>query len=213
MSDQLNIIIAGASGLIGSKLLEKLLANSNLAHVVSLGRRKLEFEHERLHQELVDFEQLDQTYDADIAFCCLGTTIKKAGSQEAFQKVDHHFVVNFAKSLGSKTTLVVISAKSADAMSSIFYNKVKGEMESELKSLGLGKLIIVRPSLLIGERSESRPAEAIGIKLLSPIKGLLKGLTKTYTPIEDNELAQAMIELAFNGDTDCSILEYEIVEN
>jgi uncharacterized protein YbjT (DUF2867 family) len=190
--------IAGASGLIGSKLLARLLDAPAPPTVVSLGRRLLDVSNPKLVQRSVDFAALDVAAlpPPDVAFCTLGTTIGKAGSQAAFRAVDHDAVVAFAKAAqtAGAQTFLVVTALGADPKSRVFYNRVKGETEADLRRLGFASLAILQPSLLLGDRTESRPAERIAIvasRLLAP---LLKPLAAR--PIEADTVARALITLA-----------------
>lgn len=191
-------LLAGASGLVGGHLLDLLLDGTDPVAVVSLGRRALPRTNPRLTQLTVDFARLGETPlpAADLAFCCLGTTIKRAGSQEAFRAVDHDAVVAFgtaAKSAGVRHFLVV-TALGADARSSVFYNRVKGEVESSLRALGFDALTIAQPSLLLGDREESRPAEHAAVvvsRALAPVLGWLPS-----RPIEARTVALALQRLA-----------------
>jgi uncharacterized protein YbjT (DUF2867 family) len=193
-----NALVAGASGLVGGLLLEELLESPLYREVCSLGRRDLPKQHPKLTQRTVDFARLEGEAlpAADDAFCCLGTTIKKAGSQEAFRAVDHDAVVAFARAArkaGARRFLVV-TALGADPRSRIFYNRVKGEAEEALKGVGFESLIILRPSLLLGERAEHRPGERAAIvatKVLGPLLRPFGG-----RPIEARTVARAMMALA-----------------
>jgi uncharacterized protein YbjT (DUF2867 family) len=166
--------------------------------VCSLGRRPLPRQHPKLTQRTVDFAHLESEAlpSAEDAFCCLGTTIKKAGSQEAFRAVDHDAVLAFAKSArkaGARRFLLV-SALGANPSSRVFYNRVKGETEEDLKAVGFESLIILRPSLLLGDRAESRPGEHAAIvvsKVLGPLLRPFSG-----RPIEARTVARAMLALA-----------------
>jgi uncharacterized protein YbjT (DUF2867 family) len=166
--------------------------------VCSLGRRPLPRQHPKLTQRTVDFARLESEAlpSAEDAFCCLGTTIKKAGSQEAFRAVDHDAVLAFAKAArkaGARRFLLV-SALGANPSSRVFYNRVKGETEEDLKAVGFESLIILRPSLLLGDRAESRPGEHAAIvvsKVLGPLLRPFSG-----RPIEARTVARAMLALA-----------------
>ena len=171
-------VIAGATGLVGSLLLSKLLNDQAISQVISVTRKSLTLNHTKLKQVIVsDFSQLLDHKDelkGDIYFCALGTTIKIAGTKENFKKVDYHAVVNFGKvaEYHKAQSLTVVSANMANAHSRIFYNKVKGETEQTLMSMQFNRLIMLRPSLLIGNRENTRPAEELAInimKALSPI--------------------------------------------
>lgn len=191
-------LVAGASGLVGGFLLDGLLESPLYREVCSLGRRPLPKQHPKLTQRTVDFARLEEETlpAADDAFCCLGTTIKKAGSQEAFRAVDHDAVLAFARAArkaGARRFLLV-SALGADKGSRIFYNRVKGETEEDLKAVGFESLILLRPSLLLGDRAESRPGEraaVVATKLLGP---LLRPFASR--PIEATTVARAMLALA-----------------
>lgn len=190
--------IAGASGLIGSKLLARLLDDPAGPTVVSLGRRLLDVSRPQLVQRSVDFGALDVTAlpPPDVAFCTLGTTIAKAGSQGAFRAVDHDAVIAFAKAAqaaGAQTFLVVTSL-GADPESRVFYNRVKGETEVDLRRLGFVSLAILQPSLLLGDRTESRPAERVAIVAARFLAPVLKPLAAR--PIEADTVARALVALA-----------------
>jgi uncharacterized protein YbjT (DUF2867 family) len=191
-------VVAGASGLVGSHLLDALLEDSRYRQVHSLGRRPLPKQHPKLVQHTVDFARLgDETLPpVDEAFCCLGTTIKKAGSQEAFRAVDHDAVLAFAKAAkqaGARSFLVV-TALGADPRSRVFYNRVKGEVQEALKTVGFESLVILQPSLLLGERNESRPGERAAIVASRVLAPLLRPLASR--PIEAHTVARAMLALA-----------------
>ncbi len=197
----MNVIIAGASGLIGGHLLEGLLADAKFEKVTSLVRRagsraaaKLDA---KLIEQIVDFGSLDGVSlpSAQVAFCCLGTTIKKAGSKDAFRAVDHDAVLGFARAAkrAGVSKFIVVTALGADAKSPVFYNRVKGEIERDLTGVGFDSLVVFRPSLLLGERAESRAAEKIAIKLAPIWSPLLIGPLATYRPIEAERVASAML--------------------
>ena len=190
--------LAGASGLVGSKLLGLLLADARFGSVVSLGRRALEAASPKLAQRVVDFSSLDvQGLPApDVAFCALGTTIGKAGSQAAFRALDHDAVLAFARAaLGAGAScFVVVSALGASAESRVFYNRVKGETERDLRALGFASLAIAQPSLLLGDRAESRPTERALIVASRFLAPLLKPLAAR--PIEADVVARALVAIA-----------------
>ncbi|AKJ01403.1 uncharacterized protein YbjT (DUF2867 family) [Archangium gephyra] len=194
-------LVAGASGLVGGFLLDALLEDSRYREVHSLGRRPLPKQHPKLVQHTVDFARLggEALPPAQEAFCCLGTTIKKAGSQEAFRAVDHDAVLAFAsaaKKAGVQRFLVV-TALGADARSRVFYNRVKGEAEEALKAMGFESLVILQPSLLLGDRAESRPGERVAIVASRVLAPLLRPLASR--PIEARTVARAMVALAHSA--------------
>jgi uncharacterized protein YbjT (DUF2867 family) len=191
-------LVAGASGLVGGHLLDTLLDSPLYREVHSLGRRPLPREHPKLRQHTVDFARLADAPlpPADDAFCTLGTTIKKAGSQEAFRAVDYDAVLAFARAArkAGARRFVVVTALGADPRSRVFYNRVKGEVEEALKGVGFESLAILRPSLLLGERAESRPGEHAAIVLSKVLGPLLRPLASR--PIEARTVARAMLTLA-----------------
>jgi uncharacterized protein YbjT (DUF2867 family) len=210
-------VIAGASGLTGSICLDYLLQSKDFHKVISLGRRQLPINHPKLKQIITDFSNLDETLSgiqADDFFCCLGTTMKKAGSKEAFMKVDYEYPVllaDYAKSTGAKG-FHLVSAIGADKKSFFFYNRVKGMVEEEIMSLEFENTNIFRPSLLDGDRKENRAGEKIALiitKLLSP---LMIGPLRRYRPTKAEAVGFAMVEMATKGIKGLSILEPEQIE-
>jgi uncharacterized protein YbjT (DUF2867 family) len=200
-------IIAGASGLVGSALLPMLLERGDYEKVISLGRKTLAITHPKLQQLQVDFNDLESlALKADDVFCCLGTTIKVAKTRERFYEVDHDYPLNLAKAAKNQGAqgFYLISAVSADEHSRIFYSRVKGKLENDLMALGFNKLVIVRPSMLLGNRQEFRLAEYISkyaMMFLAPI------IPAKYKGVEAHTVAKAMLAMANNSETGCSILE------
>ncbi|MGE8411587.1 MAG: oxidoreductase [Pseudomonas sp.] len=197
------ILLAGASGLTGEQLLDRLLNEPTVSRVLAPSRRPLS-QHPRLENPVGDpavvLPQLGGK--VEIAFCCLGTTIKQAGSEAAFRAVDLDLVVAFGKralDMGARH-LVVISALGADPKSSIFYNRVKGEMEEALKRQGWPQLTLCRPSLLLGDRIEPR----LGEQLAGPLSRLIPG---KYHGIEACQLARAMWRLALEEHSGTRVVE------
>ena len=210
MAKSRTALVAGATGLTGKHLLEFLLADERYASVCALVRKATLQAHPKLSEHVIDFESLGKLPKADDAFCCLGTTIKKAGSQAAFRKVDFDYVINFAaaaKAAGAKRFLVV-SALGANAKSSVFYNRVKGEMENALKAMNFESLHIFRPSFLLGERAEARVGERLGIAVFSALAPLMIGPARKIRPVEAKAVARAMV-LAANG----GVLGVEVIES
>lgn len=160
-------VIAGATGLVGGQLIQKLLEESTIEAVISVSRKSTQIQHAKLKEILLpDFSELMQIQEqlrGDVYFCSLGTTIKAAGSQENFRKVDYQSIIDFATIAKHHNArkFLVISAKGANPESAIFYNRTKGETENALKSLGLNSLVIFRPGLLLGDRKEHRVGEML----------------------------------------------------
>lgn len=195
-------LIAGASGLVGRHLLDLLLAAPEYDRVVSLGRRKLEATHPKLEQLVVDFSALDKGMSGlrgDDVFCCLGTTIRQAGSRENFRAVDHAAVLalGWAAQRQGAQRFFLVSALGADPHSRVFYNRVKGETEEALLVLDFDTLALFRPSLLLGQRAHPRPGERLMAALLWLLEPLLVGQLRKYRAIEAATVARAMLRCSF----------------
>lgn len=212
-----NALIAGASGLVGSHCLELLLKSDRYSQIISIGRRDLPIIHPKLDQQVVNFDELDKYSSelvADDVYCCLGTTIKKAGSEEAFYKVDHTYVTKLAEVTARRnaTQFLVVSAMGADAGSIIFYNKVKGKMEQDINSYGFEAVHIFRPSLLLGNREEERTGEELASKVMKPLSGLMVGPLRKYRPIQAETVAKAMLAAAERGQKGANIYLSDEIE-
>lgn len=189
-------LVAGASGLVGREILQGLLADGNVASVYALVRRPLPLRHAKLTALVVDFTSLPALPDVDETYLALGTTIKVAGSEEAFRAVDYQAnlaVAQAARAAGCKR-LGVVSAMGADAGSRIFYNRVKGELEAALHTVGFPTVVIARPSLLVGDREALgqpvRRGERLGLvasRWLGPL------IPKKYRPIRAADVAAALL--------------------
>lgn len=193
-------VVIGATGLVGSELVKQLCDNPHYISVTTLSRRSLNFSHEKLVSRIVDFDALQESDfgHAQDVFCCMGTTRKKAGSREEFEKVDVEYplrVAQVAKKLGS-SHFIVISAMGANENSRAYYNRVKGKLEKELIELEMPQLSIVRPSLLVGERDEFRIGEKMGEGALKVLNPTLLGPLKKFRSIEAAQVAEAMIWIA-----------------
>jgi len=189
--------IAGATGFIGTHLVELLKAEPAVASVQVLSRRPLDLP-TKFTVIQGDLLQPALTGPLDVAFCALGTTMAVAGSKEAFYHVDHDLVLAFAKevkALGAEK-FVLVSSIGADASSSNYYLKVKGETENDLKALGFRSLIILQPSLLMGERREFRFGERVGQGAMTLLGPLMLGPLAKYRGIEGLTVAKAMLRLA-----------------
>ncbi|MBF0675480.1 oxidoreductase [Pseudomonas sp.] len=198
-----HILLAGATGLTGEHLLDRLLDEPTVERVLAPSRRALA-EHSRLDNPVGELSELlpRLTGPIDTAFCCLGTTIKKAGSRSAFRAVDLDLVVAFAlraRELGARH-LLVVSALAADPQATVFYNRIKGEMEEALRAQGWPQLTLARPSLLLGERSDFR----LGERLAAPFAQLLPG---KWRGIEANRLAHALWRLALEDGQGVRVVE------
>jgi uncharacterized protein YbjT (DUF2867 family) len=208
-------LVAGATGLVGRRLVKLLLDGHIYDRVHVLARRSTGLEDERLVEHVVDFEDLARAGPlvgrVDHAFCALGTTIRSAGSEAAFCRVDHDFVVSvaeFAKAAGA-CSFVTVSSLGADSSSGNFYLRVKGETERDLEALGLPRLVILRPSLLTGDREEFRVRERAGKFVLGLVSPLLIGRLGRVRPVSDIEVAGAMLRLAAGDAEGTRIVESE----
>lgn len=194
-------LLAGTTGLIGSRLLPLLLASPRYTRVKALARRPLALRHEKLETiltDLADPTRLGGALIADDVFCCLGTTIKKAGSQAAFVAVDEEMVVALAQAArtrGAKQFLVV-SSVGADPKASSFYLRVKGQMEARVQALGYPSVQVLRPSLLLGAREESRPGERLAQGLTPLLAPLMRGPLAKYRSVRGEDVAAALLRIA-----------------
>lgn len=190
--------LVGGTGLIGGHVIDLLLAEPGCTQLVSIGRRTQEKSGKKWLEKIgsmTDIEGLSTGVNVDVAFCCLGTTIKQAGSQEKFAEVDLHLPIRFAKAMlaqGAKH-FHVVSSLGADARSSNFYLKTKGQLEEQLRSLGFQSLSIYRPSLLLGQRQEPRPMEnimAAGYRIFEPF---YPKFLQAWQPIQASDVAKVMV--------------------
>ena len=190
-------LVAGATGLVGREILRALLADKACAAVHSVGRRALTLRHPKLQSHRIDFAAPGALMPVDDVYIALGTTIKVAGSQQAFRAVDLDAVVNVARAAfdAGATRLGVVSAMGADARSTVFYNRVKGEMEQAVRAIGYDRVVIVRPSMLAGDREAlqqaSRPAEKLGLVFMNALRPLIPA---NYRAINARDVALGLIE-------------------
>lgn len=203
----------GATGLVGSFLVDLLLKDETFEKVYVLSRKTLGYTHPKL-VEFVDNLEEPSAYriainDATHAFCCLGTTMKVAGSKEAFYKVDYGYCALFAQQAIMKgvANFNIVSALGADKKSGIFYNQVKGEIEELVMSLPFQSINIVRPSLLIGARNELRIGEKIAQSIAPFLNLFLLGPLKKYQSIKGAQVAKALIKLSKNNSSGIRIVE------
>lgn len=198
-------IIAGASGLIGSKLLDLLLQSPDYDEVLALVRKELPVKHPKLVQLIVDFDKLDeysQLFNGHAMFCCLGSTRKKTPDLVVYRKIDHDYPVKLgelAKQNGVDQYHLV-SALGANSKSSNFYTKMKGETEDSIQQIGLRTVHIYEPSLLTGNRKEYRLAERIGTLIMKIINPLLIGSWRKYRSIPAATVARAMLNQSLKKD-------------
>lgn len=194
-------LIVGATGLVGGHCLDRLLANDMYTQVVVLTRRPLNREHAKLFEQEIDFDKLVNyagLLEVDDVFCCLGTTLKAAGSQEAFEQVDYWYVKRLAElaARAGVTQFLLVSAIGADPKSLFFYNRIKGQAEAVVRAQFFRTVHILRPSLLLGARDEIRSGEDFAKPIAKILSPFLLGPLKRYRPIRAENLAEFMIHLA-----------------
>ncbi|MGJ8668478.1 MAG: NAD(P)H-binding protein [Oceanococcus sp.] len=194
--------LIGATGLVGSHALTLLLADDSIDSVRVWARREAPLQDAKLEWQQVDFEQLADLADCsglDAVLCALGTTQGKAGKQ-GLLRVDHDYVVAIALAAAKAqvASFCLVSALGASEKSPSYYSRVKAQAEQAVRAMNFTSLEILRPSLLLGERDDSRPAEAVGQKLAPLLNSLLCGPLKPYRAIAGSDVASAMIQLAKN---------------
>lgn len=190
-------IVAGATGLVGREVVKLLLDDPDVISVVALTRQPLGIPHPKLSEALIAFEHLEDFASpaVDDYFCCLGTTIGKAGSREAFRRVDFEYPVAIARMAlaAGATRCFFISSAGADPTSRVFYLRTKGELEVELSRLPFATVVAFRPSLLDGDRAEFRPGERLALALLRPLARVVPAKLR---PIGAAVVARAMVTAA-----------------
>jgi len=197
-------LVAGANGMIGGYLIQALLEAPDYSRVFALTRRPYGREHPKLANRIVVYPRMAEQLKGMVAhdaFCCIGTTIAAAGSQEAFREADVDAVMLFARAARATgaTRLVVVSSARADPASKNFYLRTKGEMEEEVASVGFPSLDTLPPSILLGPRKESRPMETLG-RLLAPLANpFLTGSREALKAIPAETVARGMVGAARRG--------------
>lgn len=219
MAEGRTAAIFGATGLVGRACLDLLLADERYVRVVAIGRREPTYSNPKLVVRRAALDAVEALDDAmlgsvDDVFCCLGTTLRKAGSQEAFRRVDLDYVVNAANSArrhGAQHFLMV-SAVGADARSRVFYSRVKGETESAVAKLGFEFVSIFRPSFILGPREESRLGERLGMVLAAALSFAMVGRLTKYRPIAAATIARAMLAVAHTPAPGVTVYEFDGME-
>lgn len=204
------LLLVGATGLVGQSVMRHALADPRVSVLVAPTRKPLPTQ-SRLHNPVVDFEHLPgdaEWWKADAVICTLGTTIRAAGSQAAFHRVDYDYplaVARLALQHGAKT-FVLTSASGANPSSRIFYSRTKGELERDLATLGYASLAFIRPGLLGGERTQRRPAEHFGMQVLGLIGPLLP---RRYRMVPSESVATALLHNALDPAPGMHVVESE----
>ena len=205
-------LLLGSTGLVGGHVLQLLAKDDRWSRVVTLGRRAMEPVARKHVHHVIDFDNMDghaEHFACDGVFCCLGTTIKKAGSEEAFRRVDFDYPVEAAHLAHAQgaTQYLLVSSLGANSKSRFFYNRLKGEVEQALRGAGFASLGIFRPSLLTGDREEYRRSEAISAVGLTLAKPLLLGPFRKYRATPANTLARVMVDVAADSPTGATVYE------
>lgn len=197
---QKTAIILGATGLTGSIVLEQLLQNKDYAKIKLFSRTSCGLKHDKLEEHLGDLLQMDTFKDdftGDEVYVCIGTTKKKTPDRDTYRKIDIGIPVHaakLAKENGIKK-IAVISAIGADPESSITYNQIKGEMETQVQHVGVEQTFILRPSMIAGNREEYRFGEKFGLTVFKALQFLFIGPLKKYRAVQASDIAKKMIEL------------------
>ncbi|SDL01260.1 Uncharacterized conserved protein YbjT, contains NAD(P)-binding and DUF2867 domains [Pedobacter sp. ok626] len=192
-------IVAGATGLIGSSLLQQLLDHPDYTMVTAIVRKEIPLQHPKLRQVVIDFDQLENHQEhlkGDVVFCALGTTKSKTPDKDQYRKIDYQYPLDiaFIAQQNGVSQYHLVSALGANQDSAIFYSKLKGEVERDLKTIPFKAIHIYRPSLLVGDRKERRSGEGIMIGLMRVLNPLLIAGLKKYRSIKIEKVASAMLK-------------------
>ncbi len=213
----LSALIAGSTGLVGRHLVNLLAGSPQYDEMTAIVRKGRAFKQESVSVVEADYDKLEKYSEhikADVVFCCLGTTIKKAGSREQFRKVDYSYplkVAKISKELGARQ-FNIVTAIGANARSMFYYNRVKGEVEEALIKLGYEVLNIFRPSLLLGDREEHRPGEKAGELIFKIFNPLLIGALRKYKPVHAEVVARAMLRISLESHEKTTIIQSDAIQ-
>ncbi len=210
-------LLAGATGLVGGYVLDHLLRSDNYERVLTLTRRPLQRTHPKHENRIVDFDRLEEhapRIGADDVFCCLGTTMKQAGSREAFERVDLDYPTTLARlaSAGGAKQFLLVSSMGADPRSLFFYSRVKGRTEERVSAFPFTSVFLFRPSLLLGERDERRPGEAAAERILKGLAPVLRGPLGRLKPIRAEAVARVMVRMADMGLPGVHVVESQEID-
>ncbi len=210
-------IVLGASGAVGSQLLELLLADDRYEAILLFSRSKSTIKHPKINEYLIDLFELEnyaEAFIADEVYCCIGTTKAKTPNKDTYYKIDYGIPVAAAKLAKANDikTFIVISAIGADAKSSIFYSKTKGEMQNAVLSAGIAKTHILQPSLIVADRKDSRTMEKIAEGFMWLLNPLLFGNAARFKSIKAERIAKAMLWLANNPYKNIMVTGDELAE-
>src|SRR5229473_3297707 len=207
-----NALVAGGTGLVGTELLTLLGEENRYGRITSLARRET-VAVGRIENRIVSFDHLDRSElpKVEDAYCCLGTTRRVAGSDDAFRKVDFDYVLAYARAAhrAGAVRFLLVSATGANVESRFLYTRVKGQVEAAVTALGFHVVGVVRPSFLIGRRAKARGRETAAIVLSRAITPIMVGPLRRFRPIEARTVAAGLIHLAFNAPKGVSVLSSE----
>jgi len=216
MSDRTALLI-GATGLVGGLCLRRLLEGDSYRQVIVLGRKPLAIQHPKLTTRIVDFarrETFENLTQADDVFCCIGTTRAQVASEEAYRKIDFDIpihVAEFSLQRGA-TQFLIVSSVGADPRSGVFYSRLKGEIEEALSRMPFNAVHIFRPSMLLGDRDQSRPMESAIVRVAPLFSWMLAGPLRKYKPIHASVVAKAMVQAARSDVLGTQIYEFDRIQ-
>jgi uncharacterized protein YbjT (DUF2867 family) len=205
---KITALVIGATGLVGNELVQLLLADNRFGEVLVFARRTTGITHPKLREFLIDFNDSKSWRHlvvGDVLFSALGTTLKKAGSKEAQYQIDYQYQYDFAKAAAGNhvPVYVLVSSAMASVHSRIFYTRMKGELERDIRLLPFQYIHIMQPGMLEGNRKEKRPGEKIGLALLKFINKL--GIALQQKPVPASVVAKAMINVSFQKDNHVNV--------
>ncbi len=207
-----NAVVAGGTGLVGTELLKLLDQERRYGRITSLVRQET-VAAGRVENRVVSFDDLDRSElpEVDDAYCCLGTTRRVAGSDDAFRKVDFDYVLAYARAAhrAGAVRFLIVSAMGAKVESRFLYTRVKGQVEAAVSTLGFQVVGIARPSFLIGRRAKARGGETAALVLSHAVTPFMVGPLRRFRPIEARTVAAGLIHLAFNAREGVSVLSSE----
>ena len=211
-------LVAGGTGLVGTHLLDKLIESKDYSEIKILIRKGSTYQNDQASVLEVDYDQLSDYKNilkADVVFCCLGTTMKKAGSKEQFYKVDFTYTFELAKIAQENKCeqFNLITASGANSGSMFYYNKVKGEIENAISQLELTSVNIFRPSLLLGKRNEQRSGEQFGGIMAKFINPLLVGKLRKHRAIHAEIVAGAMVKVSLEKQKGIRFIESDVIQS
>ena len=208
-------IILGATGLTGNLLLQKLIADASYTKIKLFSRSAVNISSSKIEEHLIDMFALEAQktlFTADQVFCCIGTTAAKTKDKEKYKSIDYGIPVTAAKlaKTNNIATFVVMSSMGADAKSSVFYNRIKGEMERDILAQKIKNTHILRPSLIGGKRDEFRLGESIGKGIMKLLNPLFFGPLKKFKMIHPDKIATCMKTVA-NTSNNKSIINSDLI--